>query len=111
MPNMQLQDLNSLTTTDLERLQERVSTLLTARKDAEKNDAIERIQALANEAGITVSIQDGGGAGGKKSAVAPRYRNPENPSDTWSGRGRAPRWLAALEAKGQKRTDFLIAKS
>ena len=108
---MQLNDLNSLTTTDLERLQERVATILKARKDAEKSEAIERIRALASEAGITVSIHEGGGAGGKKGAVPPRYRNPDNPSDTWSGRGRAPRWLADLEAKGRKRTEFLIAKN
>jgi len=40
--------------------------------------------------------------------VAPKYRNPANAKDTWTGRGRQPRWLAALTAKGHKPEEFLI---
>ena len=40
--------------------------------------------------------------------VAPKYRNPDNAKDTWTGRGKQPRWLAALTAKGRKLEDFLI---
>jgi len=39
--------------------------------------------------------------------VAPKYRHPET-GDTWTGRGKAPRWLAAAEAKGETRDSFLI---
>lgn len=42
------------------------------------------------------------------SKVAPKYRNPANPGETWSGRGRQPRWLAALVEKGKEPSDFLI---
>ncbi|AIL06236.1 H-NS histone family protein [Stenotrophomonas maltophilia] len=40
--------------------------------------------------------------------VAPKYRNPANPSKTWSGRGRQPRWLASLIQKGKEPSEFLI---
>jgi DNA-binding protein H-NS len=40
--------------------------------------------------------------------VAPKYRNPANPKETWAGRGQQPRWLSALTAKGKKLEDFLI---
>ena len=40
--------------------------------------------------------------------VAPKYRNPANPKETWTGRGRQPRWMAAETAKGKKVEDFLI---
>ena len=40
--------------------------------------------------------------------VAPKYRNPANAKDTWTGRGKQPRWLAAETAKGKKLEDFLI---
>ena len=43
---------------------------------------------------------------GKK--IAPKYRNPANPKETWAGRGQQPRWLSALTAKGRKLEDFLI---
>jgi DNA-binding protein H-NS len=44
-------------------------------------------------------------------AVAPKYRNPENPVETWAGRGLTPRWLAAAIKSGKKIEDFLIAGS
>jgi DNA-binding protein H-NS len=49
-------------------------------------------------------------AGKKLGKVAPKYRNPANPKETWTGRGKHPRWMAALIAKGKKTDDFLIKK-
>jgi DNA-binding protein H-NS len=48
----------------------------------------------------------GRGARGK---VAPKFRNPENPGETWAGRGLKPRWLAAAIKSGKKLDDFRIA--
>lgn len=44
-----------------------------------------------------------------KREVAPKYRHPDS-GETWSGRGKAPRWLVAAEAAGSSRESFLIAK-
>jgi DNA-binding protein H-NS len=49
------------------------------------------------------------GRGGPRGAVAPKYRNPENSSETWAGRGLRPRWLAAAIKGGKKLEDFAIA--
>ncbi|MBB1625655.1 H-NS family nucleoid-associated regulatory protein [Achromobacter sp. UMC71] len=46
-------------------------------------------------------------ANAAKRAVAPKYRHPQT-GETWSGRGKAPRWLAAEEAGGATRDSFLI---
>lgn len=46
-------------------------------------------------------------ASAAKRAVAPKYRHPQT-GETWSGRGKAPRWLAAEEASGATRESFLI---
>jgi len=40
--------------------------------------------------------------------VAPKYRNPANTKETWTGRGKQPRWLAAETTKGKKLEEFLI---
>jgi len=40
--------------------------------------------------------------------VAPKYRNPESPGETWAGRGLKPRWLAAAIKGGKKLEDFAI---
>ena len=42
-----------------------------------------------------------------KAAVAAKYRGPNG--ETWSGRGRAPKWLEALEAQGRPRAEFSIS--
>lgn len=44
----------------------------------------------------------------KGTKVAAKYRNPSNPAETWSGRGKHPRWMAGEIAKGRKAEDFLI---
>ena len=48
---------------------------------------------------------------GVRGAVAPKYRNSENPAETWAGRGLKPRWLTAAIKSGKKAEDFLIAGS
>ncbi|MGD9882791.1 H-NS family nucleoid-associated regulatory protein [Reyranella sp.] len=52
----------------------------------------------------------GGGRGsalrGKK--VKPKYRNPANRSETWTGRGLKPKWMVAAMKGGKKLEDFAI---
>jgi DNA-binding protein H-NS len=87
-----------------------------------------QIQAIARQAGYTVAelFGAGNGSGGSSSKtpktakraprksskagskVAPKYRNPEKPSETWAARGKQPRWLAAEIAKGRKLEEFAI---
>jgi DNA-binding protein H-NS len=74
----------------------------------------ERRRELESELARLMRVQDGrragkAGRGGLRGSVAPKYRNPENPAETWSGRGLPPRWMAALIKAGKKKDDFLIA--
>ena len=46
--------------------------------------------------------------GYKLGKVAPKYRNPDNPSETWAGRGQQPKWLASRLTGGKTLEDFLI---
>lgn len=64
---------------------------------------IDQYQLSAND----IFGRSAGGKGKAKSSVAAKYRNPAT-GDTWTGRGRAPRWLADAEASGRKRESFLI---
>jgi DNA-binding protein H-NS len=48
--------------------------------------------------------------GARGGVVAPKYRNPDNPTETWAGRGLKPRWMTAAIKRGKKLEDFLIAK-
>jgi DNA-binding protein H-NS len=44
----------------------------------------------------------------KRGKVKPKYRNPANATETWSGRGRQPRWFAAAIKAGKKEGGLLI---
>jgi DNA-binding protein H-NS len=44
-----------------------------------------------------------------RSSVKPKYRNPQNPSETWAGRGAKPKWYEAHLARGGKAAELLIA--
>lgn len=56
---------------------------------------------------------------GRKSSKGPRkgtkveakYRDPANAENTWSGRGKQPRWLATYVAAGRNLEEFLINKA
>lgn len=48
-------------------------------------------------------------AGGASTARV-LYRDPAHPENTWSGRGRAARWLADYEAQGRRREEFLVSE-
>jgi DNA-binding protein H-NS len=88
-----------------------------AARKQELSDAISQIKTLMAQYGLTVddlsSRASGGKAsGGKSSAakgskVAPKYRNPAT-GDTWTGRGRQPKWVEQALASGKSLTDLAI---
>jgi DNA-binding protein H-NS len=79
---------------------------------------IEEFRSLAREAGFEVSLTKigegdgrrgrrrqssdaGGGREDQRRELAAKYRNPTNPSETWSGRGRKPKWVEEKLAAGR----------
>jgi DNA-binding protein H-NS len=118
-------DLNGLSAKELGNLIDQAKKRQTVLKKRKPIAAIRaRINAFAASEGYSVEELFGGRAAktaakpapGKKASrkgrklgkVAPKYRNPANRSETWTGRGKQPRWMAALVKKGKKPEDFLI---
>jgi DNA-binding protein H-NS len=102
-------NLKSMTIDALVGLRSRIDAALGARVAGQRR-ALESELAKLNryESGGSRSKSLRYGARGK---VAPKFRNPENPSETWAGRGLKPRWLAAAIKSGKKLDDFRIAGS
>ena len=83
---------------------------------AEKEEFLSRIAELMREGGVTFDDlkrrfdSSAAKAKAKKSTSArpPRYVNPDNPTETATGFGKPPKWLAALVEKGRKKEEFLI---
>ncbi len=83
---------------------------LQKKKDAQKKAVIQQIESLAASIGVKVIIEDERKSSPRKgSRVPPKYRNPENSMQTWSGRGVMPKWMQTLIDEGQKKSDFLIS--
>ena len=106
-------DLSKLTLDELLSLEARVKLAITERKSAQMNELKERLEAEAAKYGLTLAdIMKLGSTSSKPEkktgTVAPKYRNPNNPNETWTGRGRAPRWLVELEGDGSQREQFRI---
>jgi DNA-binding protein H-NS len=93
---------------ELVALQPRLDKAIAEARRRERSDVKEKIATLAADAGFSVSELFGTGRGLKGSKVAPKYMNPDNKSETWTGRGRQPRWLVAKLAKGGKLDQFKI---
>lgn len=102
MPKYQVALMSS---SELQALRNDIDAELTRREN--KLAAIEEIKRLASEKGLRLEdlLVELGGARlrpKRESATgAPRYRNPDNPQQTWSGRGKRPLWLNAALQSGQ----------
>lgn len=121
-------DLNALSAKELDTLIEQAKHRKTVLKKRKPIAAIrKRIVDFATAEGYSIADLFGGkGAAAAKSPrtakkatatkgrklgkVPPKYRNPAKASETWTGRGKQPRWLAELVKKGKKPEDFLIKK-
>jgi len=70
----------------------------------------EKIHALIKAEGYAFEDIFGGRAKTRRSGgtVAPKYRNPANPEQTWSGRGKRPRWFNDALKAGKKEKDLAI---
>ena len=99
--------LKSMSLDKLVALRNQVEAALTAKVANQRRMLQQGLSKLSRfQGGVRLKAIFGRGA---KGPVAPKYRNPENPTETWAGRGLKPRWLAAAIKSGKKQDDFLIA--
>lgn len=104
-----LPDLEKLSYSELQDLIRNAQAILNDKQASVRNELKESFIARAREAGL--SLDDVFGKtrkGGGKGSVAIKYRDPKNSENTWTGRGRMPRWLQAAVDAGKKKESFLI---
>jgi DNA-binding protein H-NS len=107
-------DLETMSVDDLWSLHEQISKILSARITSEKRELEKRLAVLnrgIEGADAPQSYNANGKARRKYPRVFPKYRNPQTPSETWSGRGKQPRWLVAAIKTGRKIDDFKIGEA
>jgi DNA-binding protein H-NS len=108
-------DLKSLSPKELQALIANANAQMKEAHGSMIQDVRKKIDALLNLSGLTMAevypTRGGKKAAGKKGtrSVAPKYRNPANASETWSGRGRQPVWFAtAIKKRGVTAESLLI---
>lgn len=107
-------DLENMTLDDLWSLHEEISTILLTRIQAEKLELEKRLAVLNPGMNAIDEISDPEAQAEKPRRkyprVLPKYRNPQT-SETWSGRGKQPRWLVAAMKLGHSMDEFRIDES
>ena len=109
--------LDAMSIDDIWRLHEEIIHVLSARLTREKRELEKRLAQLRREKGEIPQSnsvkqdlkKDSPGPRRKYPKVFPKYRNPNDPSETWSGRGKKPRWLTAALKAGHTIEEFVIS--
>lgn len=106
--------VNSKSITELREIQSHIHTRIEELEKSAKNAILEQIHQIAAAAGVDLAeLIAAGKPGPKKSAdgrgkVAPKYRNPANAAETWTGRGKHPKWVSEALAAGGTLESLLI---
>jgi DNA-binding protein H-NS len=93
---------------ELAEARDAIEAALAKRKDEERSEVKRKIAALAGESGFEITELFGGKRGGRKAASGAKYRNPKDPSQTWTGRGRKPNWLVEAVSQGAKLESYEV---
>jgi DNA-binding protein H-NS len=103
-----LNGLDKMNYAELAELRVQVDRAMVEKQNSERAALRNKMAEMAKQHGLSIDELFGKGRKGKGS-VAPKYRDPKNPQNTWSGRGRMPRWLTAATKGGKsKKEDYLI---
>jgi DNA-binding protein H-NS len=99
-----------MTLKQIEQLEAQIAVAKQRVEEEAKAETKAKIDALLEASGFTLGdIYPALARGkGRRSKSVPNYANPDDPAQTWTGRGRKPNWLVARLKKGQKMESFAI---
>jgi DNA-binding protein H-NS len=125
-----IMDISNYTLPELRRLQAKVEIEIRRRSDSVRRNLIKRVQKMAADEGLTMDdLLDSPPQAIETKPEAPKrgrrpkaatgtqkakpvsvikYRNPANPDQGWSGRGRKPQWAIDLLAQGRSLDEVAV---
>jgi DNA-binding protein H-NS len=101
-------DLDALSLKELKDLQSQVAKTISGYEDRKKAEAIAALEEQAKSFGFALSELVSASGAKRRKPVKPKYANPANRAETWTGRGRKPRWVEAALKAGKKIEDLAI---
>ena len=102
-------DLNAMSLDELKKLKKDVDKAIETFREREKIAALAEVEALAREKGFSLPELLKTSGRKPRTVNAPKYVNPDNPAQTWTGRGRRPGWIEEALAAGKSLEDMKIA--
>lgn len=104
------EDLSVMSTDELNQVEADILREKDSRRKARINAIREEVRKAAEELGMSIE-EILGDVYIPKPKVKPKYHNPHNPSETWTGRGKTPRWVRDALESGMSMDDLLIRDS
>ena len=108
-------DISKLSIKELQKLQAIIPAEIKSREAQEKQTVLKEMEELAAKRGYKLEELIGqaqGSASAKKSTTRKpakiKYRNPDQPSLTWTGRGKKPTWVTAWLNQGKSIEDLKV---
>ena len=102
-------EYNNLSETELQSVIDKAEKALKDKQSRKRKEVVLQIKELAASIGVTVEIKEGDNKTARKgNKVAPKYRNPNEFSQTWTGRGIAPKWMQDLIDQGHDKSEYSI---
>lgn len=101
-------EIDALSLSELKDLQREVGKAISGYEEKRKREALLALEARAREMGFSVAELTGQRAAKLRGPVPPKYVNPENPTEKWSGRGRSPKWFAQAMKAGMDPDSMLV---
>ncbi len=101
--------LKTMSVTKLLDLKSQVEAAISTKVSERRHELVSQLSKLDGHSGGARRGRPAG-RGGPRGTVAPKYGNPENPAETWAGRGLKPRWLTAAMKGGKKLEDFAMGE-
>lgn len=102
-------DYQNLSESELQAVIESAEKALKNRQANKRKDVMAQIKELAASIDVVVDIHETGKKSARKGVKVPvKYRHPEDPEKTWTGRGVMPIWLQALINAGHDRSEFEV---
>ncbi len=107
-------DLDAMSTDEMWQLHIEIGRFLSVRLNSEKRELEKRLARLRRENEMPQMDSEIVGHNPSRERrkyprVLPKYQNPNEPSETWSGRGKQPRWLTAALKTGHTIEEFVIS--
>lgn len=102
-------EYKNLSEVELQSVIQNAEKALKDKQASKRKEVITQIKELAASIGVNVIIKESDRRSARKGVkVAAKYRNPDNRSQTWTGRGVAPKWMQALVNAGHNKSEFEI---